>query len=77
MADRMALIEAPEGTQEFGHTVSYSPILGGEGKMIERYELVLHVDGTPCGCAYATDPAEFKDLIHRWETFGKVLLPEM
>ena len=77
MADRMTLIEAPEGTQELRHTVAYSPILGEEGKMIERYELVLEADFLPCGCAYAADPSEFKEIIHQWETTGKVFLPEM
>lgn len=76
MAYRMTLIEAPEGTERLGHTVTYSPILV-EGKMIERYELVLEADFLPCGCAYAADPSEFKDLVHQWGTTGKVLLPEI
>lgn len=77
MADRMTLIEAPEGTDYWGHTITYSPVLGEEGKMIERYELVLEADFLPCGCAYAADPSEFKCLIYQWETTGKVYLPEI
>ena len=77
MADRMMLIEAPKGMEQLGHTVAYSPILGEEGKMIERYELVLEADFLPCGCAYAADPSAFKDWIQQWETTGKVWLPEM
>lgn len=71
------LIEAPEGTDYLGHTISHTPSLGEEGKLIERYELVLEADYFPCACAYAADPAEFKELIHQWETTGKVLLPEI
>lgn len=76
MANRMTLIEAPEGTEQLGHTVTHSPILA-ESKMIERYELVLEADFLPCGCAYATDPSEFREYINQWETTGKVYLPEI
>ena len=73
----ITLIEAPEGTHKLGHTVSHSPILGEEGQMIERYELVLEADFLPCSCAYAADPSEFRAYIQQWETTGKVWLPEI
>ena len=77
MMNVMTLIKAPKWTKQLGHTVTYNPILGEEGKTIERYQLVLHADGEPYGCMWATEPSEFKDFISRWENTGKVYLPKI